>query len=60
MDMRLWKQAQADNPDPVNYIPVPIIGFTEVCTFFYIRRGTCTDQRALSKGISYNLLDFNT
>ena len=30
MDMRLWKQAQADNPDPENYIPVPIIGFSEV------------------------------
>jgi hypothetical protein len=28
--MRLWKQAQADNPDPENYIPVPIIGFSEV------------------------------
>ncbi|KAI8429683.1 hypothetical protein MSG28_000252 [Choristoneura fumiferana] len=30
MDVRLWKQAQADNPDPDNYIPVPIIGFSEV------------------------------
>ncbi|XP_063546050.1 probable nucleoporin Nup54 isoform X2 [Cydia strobilella] len=30
MDMRLWKQAQADNPDPDNYIPVPIIGFSEI------------------------------
>lgn len=30
MDLRLWKQAQADNPDPENYIPVPIIGFSEV------------------------------
>lgn len=30
MDIRLWKQAQADNPDPDNYIPVPIIGFSEV------------------------------
>lgn len=30
MDERLWKQAQADNPDPENYIPVPIIGFSEV------------------------------
>ncbi|CAG5042061.1 unnamed protein product [Parnassius apollo] len=30
MDMRLWKQAQVDNPDPDNYIPVPIIGFTEI------------------------------
>ncbi|XP_068628784.1 probable nucleoporin Nup54 isoform X2 [Battus philenor] len=30
MDMRLWKQAQADNPDPDNYIPVPIVGFTEI------------------------------
>ncbi|XP_050359517.1 probable nucleoporin Nup54 [Nymphalis io] len=30
MDMRLWKQAQADNPDPENYIPVPIIGYSEI------------------------------
>ncbi|XP_059061208.1 LOW QUALITY PROTEIN: probable nucleoporin Nup54 [Achroia grisella] len=30
MDMRLWKQAQADNPDPENYIPVPIVGFSEI------------------------------
>ncbi|XP_050665364.1 probable nucleoporin Nup54 [Leptidea sinapis] len=30
MDLRLWKQAQADNPDPENYIPVPMIGFTEL------------------------------
>ncbi|XP_075987086.1 putative nucleoporin Nup54 [Anticarsia gemmatalis] len=30
MDMRLWKQAQADNPDPENYIPVPMIGFSEI------------------------------
>ncbi|XP_073941657.1 nuclear pore complex protein Nup54 [Choristoneura fumiferana] len=30
MDVRLWKQAQADNPDPDNYIPVPIIGFSEI------------------------------
>lgn len=33
MDLRLWKQAQADNPDPENYIPVPIIGFSEVSYF---------------------------
>ncbi|XP_026324020.1 probable nucleoporin Nup54 isoform X2 [Hyposmocoma kahamanoa] len=30
MDQRLWKQAQADNPDPDNYIPVPMIGFSEL------------------------------
>lgn len=30
LDERLWKQAQADNPDPENYIPVPIIGFSEI------------------------------
>ncbi|KAJ0181046.1 hypothetical protein K1T71_003131 [Dendrolimus kikuchii] len=30
MDERLWKQAQADNPEPKNYIPMPIIGFSEI------------------------------
>lgn len=30
MDIRLWKQAQADKPDSANYIPVPIIGFSEI------------------------------
>ncbi|XP_069702368.1 nucleoporin p54 [Periplaneta americana] len=30
IDPRLWKQAQLDNPNPENYIPVPMIGFGEV------------------------------
>ncbi|GBP41758.1 Probable nucleoporin Nup54 [Eumeta japonica] len=30
MDISLWKQAQADNPDPENYIPVPMVGFSEI------------------------------
>ncbi|CAG2058383.1 unnamed protein product [Timema podura] len=31
IDPRLWKQAQEDNPDRDRYVPVPIIGFGEVC-----------------------------
>lgn len=27
MDIRIWKQAQLDNPNPQKYIPVPLIGF---------------------------------
>ncbi|KAL7300810.1 hypothetical protein TKK_0006376 [Trichogramma kaykai] len=30
IDPRLWKQAQLDNPNPENYIPVPMIGFQQV------------------------------
>lgn len=30
IDIRLWKQAQADNPDPDKYFPTPMIGFSEV------------------------------
>lgn len=30
IDIRLWKQAQADNPDPEKYFPTPMIGFSEV------------------------------
>jgi len=27
IDARLWKQAQKDNPDPSNLLPVPMVGF---------------------------------
>nr|XP_012146957.1 PREDICTED: probable nucleoporin Nup54 isoform X2 [Megachile rotundata] len=30
IDLRLWKQAQLDNPNPDLYIPVPVIGFQQV------------------------------
>lgn len=30
IDVRLWKQAQLDNPNPEKYIPVPIVGFEEI------------------------------
>lgn len=31
IDLRVWKQAQADNPNPALFIPVPIVGFSELC-----------------------------
>ncbi|KAL5243946.1 hypothetical protein ACI65C_011356 [Semiaphis heraclei] len=31
IDLRVWKQAQADNPNPAVFIPVPIVGFSELC-----------------------------
>lgn len=30
IDPRMWNQAKQDNPDPKVFIPVPIIGFTEL------------------------------
>lgn len=27
----MWKQAQVDNPNPAVFIPVPIVGFSELC-----------------------------
>ncbi|XP_063245053.1 probable nucleoporin Nup54 isoform X2 [Bacillus rossius redtenbacheri] len=31
VDARQWKQAQLNNPNPARYIPVPMVGFAEVC-----------------------------
>jgi len=31
IDLRVWKQAQVDNPNPAVFIPVPIVGFSELC-----------------------------
>lgn len=30
IDARMWKQAQKDNPDPQEFIPVPILGNHQV------------------------------
>lgn len=30
IDPRMWKQAKQDNPDPKKFIPVPIVGFSEL------------------------------
>ncbi|KAK2149457.1 hypothetical protein LSH36_451g01007 [Paralvinella palmiformis] len=30
IDNRIWQQARLDNPDPERFIPVPMIGFTEL------------------------------
>ena len=32
IDVRLWRQAQQDNPDPKKLIPVPMIGFRALST----------------------------
>ncbi|XP_029343121.1 probable nucleoporin Nup54 [Acyrthosiphon pisum] len=31
IDLRVWKQSQVDNPNPAVFIPVPIVGFSELC-----------------------------
>lgn len=30
IDERIWQQAKLDNPDPERFIPVPMVGFTEL------------------------------
>ena len=32
VDIGIWKQAIADNPDPENMIPVPMVGFEDLET----------------------------
>lgn len=35
IDPRMWKQAQIDNPDPHEFIPVPIMGNNQVGVITY-------------------------
>ena len=37
IDPRIWKQAQAENPDPENFIPVPLVGFGELVRHLHLQ-----------------------
>jgi nuclear pore complex protein Nup54 len=39
IDPRMWRQAIADNPDPKKFIPVPLVGFSDLKT-----RLTCQEN----------------
>ena len=37
IDARIWKQAQAENPDPDNFIPIPLIGFGDLVRHLHVQ-----------------------
>lgn len=37
IDARIWKQAQAENPDPDNFIPIPLIGFGDLVRHLHLQ-----------------------
>lgn len=37
IDARIWKQAQAENPDPDNFIPIPLIGFSDLVRHLHLQ-----------------------
>jgi nuclear pore complex protein Nup54 len=49
IDSRMWRQAIADNPDPKMFIPVPLVGFSELKS-----RLTCQENETANH-VSYLL-----
>jgi len=37
IDARIWKQAQSENPDPDNCIPIPLIGFGDLVRHLHLQ-----------------------
>lgn len=37
IDARIWKQAQSENPDPDNFIPIPLIGFGDLVRHLHLQ-----------------------
>jgi len=37
IDARIWKQAQAENPDPDNFIPIPLMGFGDLVRHLHLQ-----------------------
>lgn len=52
IDSRIWKQAQAENPDPENFIPIPLIGFGDLVRHLHLQVLTITICIFLHKIIS--------
>jgi len=49
IDLRVWKQAQADNPNSAVFIPVPIVGFSELC-----RKYKCHNEQVTVHKLTLN------
>lgn len=37
IDARIWKQAQSENPDHDNFIPIPLIGFGDLVRHLHLQ-----------------------
>jgi len=57
VDARLWKQAQADNPNPDKLIPVPMVGFKALQTRTNAQEVQAKAQAARLDSIATNIGD---
>ncbi|CAH1724549.1 unnamed protein product [Aphis gossypii] len=55
IDLRVWKQAQADNPNSAVFIPVPIVGFSELCRKYKCHNEQVTVHKLTLNSISERL-----
>ncbi|XP_050542499.1 probable nucleoporin Nup54 [Daktulosphaira vitifoliae] len=55
IDLRVWKQAQIDNPNPTVFIPVPIVGFSELCWKYKCHNEQVTVHKMALNSISDRL-----
>ncbi|XP_025193888.1 probable nucleoporin Nup54 [Melanaphis sacchari] len=51
IDLRVWKQAQTDNPNSAVFIPVPIVGFSELC-----RKYKCHNEQVTVHKLTLNTI----
>lgn len=57
IDLRVWKQAQVDNPNPASFIPVPIVGFSELCWKYKCHNEQVTVHKLALNSISDRLTE---